>query len=119
MLNTRRSPTAAAIASASCAASTTITSRSSPISQTLLSTSQVPPSRLKVPEVTRREIMLASAFRCYGSAARGLSEHKTVSHSRGAAKHHHTPQHLAALHSLEGGLDIIQADRLGDELLQR
>jgi len=48
---TRRSPTASRIAVASCAASMMSTSWSSPMSHTLLSTSQVPPSRLKVPEV--------------------------------------------------------------------
>ena len=44
---------AARIASASCGASMTTHSASSPSSQTLLSTSQVPPSRENVPEVTR------------------------------------------------------------------
>ena len=49
---TRRSPTAARIAPASCAASTTRTSVSSPTSQTLFSTSHSPPSSANVPAVT-------------------------------------------------------------------
>ena len=49
---TRRSPTAARIDPASCAASMTRTSSSSPTSQTLLSTSHSPPSRANVPDVT-------------------------------------------------------------------
>src|ERR1700683_5511055 len=49
----RRGSTAARIAVASCGASMTMHSASSPSSQTLLSTSQVPPSREKVPDVTR------------------------------------------------------------------
>jgi hypothetical protein len=53
MAVSRRGPTAAMIASASCGASMTTHSVSSPSSQTLLSTSQVPPSREKVPDVTR------------------------------------------------------------------
>jgi hypothetical protein len=53
MARSVRPPSAARIASASWAASTTIASWSSPTIQTLLSTSQVPPSSEKVPEVTR------------------------------------------------------------------
>ncbi len=49
-------PTASTIGAAVCAASITTTSESSPTIHTLLSTSQVPPSRLKVPEVTTRSM---------------------------------------------------------------
>ena len=63
---TRRPPTAAAIADASWAASMTSTSASSPTSQTLLSTSQVPPSRLNVPEVTTRSTVIRRRRRSAG-----------------------------------------------------
>ena len=50
--STRRSPMTSRMASTSCGASMTTHSASSPTTQTLLSTSNVSPSRVKVPEVT-------------------------------------------------------------------
>jgi len=89
MPSTRRSPTAVAITSASCAASTTITSRSSPTSQTLLSTAQIPPSRPKVP-----------------------FDHLRSPDSR-AVRQDHAAEYLAAFHLLEGRFHVVQADRVG------
>src|SRR5918998_563031 len=88
------------MASASCAASITSTSRSSPTSHTLLSTSHVPPSRLNVPEVATRSITAALPFA-------GWSEQDDAA------------EHLAVLHLLERLLDVVQPDGLGDELLER
>jgi hypothetical protein len=52
MACTRRPPIAARIGAGSCGASMTITSSSSPTSQTLLSTSKSCPSRLNTPDTT-------------------------------------------------------------------
>ena len=54
MARTRRPPTTVAMAAASCGGVDDTHSSSSPTTQTLLSTSQVPPSRLNVPDVTTR-----------------------------------------------------------------
>ncbi len=84
----RRSPTASAMAWASWAASMTTASWSSPTIQTLLSTSQVPPSRVNCPEVTRRSIRAAitapppSAARRRGASARTPSPPRPVGWSR-------------------------------------
>lgn len=88
MATSRRSPTAAAMASASWAASMTTASVSSPTIQTLLSTSQVPPSRLNVPEVTRWSMRAAirrpppSAARRRGASARRPSRPRPGRSSR-------------------------------------
>ncbi len=62
---TRRPATASTIGVASCAASTTSTSRSSPMSQMLLVTSHSPPSRAKIPSVVTSSIIRAPR-RCAG-----------------------------------------------------
>ncbi len=88
MAVSRRSPTASAMASASWAASMTIASWSSPTIHTLLSTSQVPPSRLNWPEVTRcstRVVIRApppSAARHRGASARTPSPPRPAGWSR-------------------------------------
>ena len=73
----------------------TTTSWASPTSQTLLSTSQVPPSRLNVPCVTTR------------SMGSGPSEDDDGT------------QDLAALHLVERLLDVLEGDGLADELVER
>src|SRR5436305_8003929 len=96
---TRRPPIASTIGSARCGASMTSTSSSSPTSQTLLSTSKSCRSRLTTPLTT------ASSMRALIARPRSLEDD-------------HAAQHVAVVHLLERGLDVVQADRLGDERVQ-
>ena len=89
---TLRPPTASMIGCAVCAASTTSTSMSSPMSQMLLSTSEQPPSRQNCPDVTTRSM-------------RGLTARPPNAH-------------VAAMHCFERLLDLVQLDALADEVLQ-
>src|SRR4051794_35125366 len=97
---TRRPPTASTIGAASCGASTTSTSSSSPTSQTLLSTSKSCPSRLKTPLTTTFSIRALTA-------------------RLRASEDDHRAQHVAGVHLLEGRVDVVDPDRLGDEVVQR
>ena len=76
-------------------ASMTTHSSSSPITQTLFSTSKVSPSREKVPEVT------VWSIRASGHIT--TTERST----------------FAAVHLREGRVDVVDADLLGDERVQR
>src|SRR5919205_166091 len=100
MALTRRPPIASTIGAASCGASITSTSSSSPTSQTLLSTSKSCPSRLKTPLTT------TLSMRALTGGLRSLLEHRDRA------------QHVAVVHLLEGRLDAVDADRLGDEVVQ-
>src|SRR3712207_812225 len=94
MAVTLRPPTASTIGPASCGASITSTSSSSPTSQTLFSTSKSCPSRLKTPLTTilsMRAVLIAT----------------------GPSEDDHRTQHLAALHLVEGLLDVLQGDQIG------
>src|SRR5689334_9278340 len=97
---TRRPPTAARIGAASCGASMTSTSSSSPTSHTLLSTSKSCPSRLKTPLTTTRSI-------------------RAPIRSPRPSEDDHRPQHVAAVHLLEGLLDVLERDGLADERVER
>ncbi len=88
MARSRRPPSASTMASGSCAASMTIASWSSPTIHTLLSTSQVPPSRVNCPEVTRWSMRAAirasppSAARRPGASARRPARRRRARSSR-------------------------------------
>src|SRR5687767_11488269 len=97
----------------------TSTSSSSPISQTLLSTSKSCPSRLKTPLTTALSMrgVLIARLRTR-SAPRSLALPAMLarpSFSRTPSEHHHAAEDLALVHLLERRLDVVQADRLGDE----
>src|ERR671920_384525 len=99
MAVTLRSPISSRIGGSWCGASMRTHSVSSPTSQTLLSTSQLPPSRLNVPEVvvcSIRALMTARSFE---------DDHRT--------------EHVAVVHLGERRLHVVEADGLGDELVQR
>src|SRR3712207_732841 len=99
MAVTLRPPTASTIGPAACGASIISTSSSSPTSPTLVSTSKSCPSRLKTPLTTilsMRAVLIAT----------------------GPSEDDHRTQHLAALHLVEGLLEVLQGDRLADERVQ-
>src|SRR4051812_3730904 len=118
---TRRPLIASTIGAASCGASTTSTSSSSPTSQTLLSTSKSCPSRLKTPLTTTLSMRVALIARLRTrSAPRSFlaAMLDRPSFSR-PSEDDDRPQHLAAVHLLEGRLDVLEPDRLRDELVER
>src|SRR5688500_12447654 len=92
MARTRRPATAPTIARWSCAASNTITSRSSPTSQMLFVTSHSPPSSANTPSV--------------------------VTSSTVMSEDHDASEHIAALHAVERLLDAVEPDRLRDEAVE-
>src|SRR5688500_11036280 len=118
---TRRPPMAATIGAASCGASMTRTSSSSPTSQTLLSTSKSCPSRLKTPLTTAWSMRaLTRPPRRRSSEPRAALLYSPVSsRARSLVHHHDRAQHLALAEVVEGLLDVVQADGLGDELVER
>src|SRR3954452_10404793 len=83
----------------------TSTSSSSPTSQTLLSTSKSCPSRLNTPLTTAFSMRALIARPRARSAPRSLEDD-------------HAAQHVAVVHLLERGLDVVQDDRLGDERVE-
>src|SRR4051795_243709 len=118
---TRRSPMASTIGTASCGASITSTSSSSPTSQTLLSTSKSSPSRLKTPLTTSFSIraVLIARLRARSAPRSSLAAMLARPSSSPPSEDDHRPQHLAAVHLLEGLLDVLEGDGLGDELVER
>src|SRR5688572_22302714 len=145
---TFRPSMASTIGAASCGASMTRTSSSSPTSQTLLSTSKSCPSRLKTPLTTAfsiRAVLIArlrtrSAPRSAPKAASAvvplLARWRSLrcslpvggrlaamlartSFSPSLVQHHDGAQHLALAQVVEGLLDVVEADGLGDELVER
>src|SRR3954467_15303481 len=85
--------------SSSCAASTTMTSASLPISHTLFSPWNEPPSRLNVPAVVSRSIV----------AVIGASP---------SSQHHHRPQDLPSLHLVKRLLHVVERDALAHERVE-
>src|SRR5688500_11256049 len=118
---TLRPPMAATIGAASCGASMTRTSSSSPTSQTLLSTSKSCPSRLKTPLTTAWSMRaLTRPPRRRSSEPRAALLYSPVSsRARSLVQHHDRAQHLALAQVVEGLFDVVQADGLGDELVER
>src|SRR3954467_5735239 len=85
--------------SSSCAASTTITSVSLPISHTLFSTWNESPSRLNVPAVVSRSIVAVIA-------------------ASPSSQHHHRPQDLPSLHLVKRLLHVVERDPLAHERVE-
>src|SRR5215218_3965798 len=115
---TRRPPIASTIGAASCGASTTSTSSSSPTSQTLFSTSKSCPSRENTPGTTTCSMRALIARLRTRSAPRSLALPAMLarpSFSRRPSEHHDASQDVALVHLLEGLFDVVQADGLGDE----
>src|SRR6188768_365873 len=102
MALTARSPIASTIGPASCAASTTSTSWSSPTSQMLFSTSKSSPSIENTP------LVVTCSMRAVTSRCSRL----------GCSHHHHGAQHLTALHLVERVLDAVERNRLRDEAVE-
>src|SRR4051794_37345610 len=117
---TRRPPIASTIGAARCGASMTSTSSSSPTSQTLLSTSKSCPSRLKTPLTTAFSMRALIARLRARSAPRSFLAAMLArpSSSPRSLEDDHAAQHVAVVHLLERGLDVVQPDRLGDERVE-
>src|SRR5215212_6251306 len=118
---TVRPPIASTIGAASCGASITSTSSSSPTSQTLLSTSKSCPSREKTPLTTTLSIraVLIARLRTRSAPRSFLAAMLARPSSSRPSEDHHRPQHLAAVHLVEGLLDAVDADGLGHEVVER
>src|SRR4051794_7756926 len=99
----------------------TSTSSSSPTSQTLLSTSKSWPSRLNTPLTTAFSIraLLMTRLRTRCAPRSFLAAMLARPSFSWSLEHDHRTQHVPGVHLLERGLDVVQADRLGDELVER
>jgi hypothetical protein len=87
------------------ATSNAIASAVSPVLHLLSSTPRPSPSSSKVPLVATRWIALVATTALRSSRER-------------SSQNHHGAQYLTGVHLVEGLLDAVQSDALGDELLQ-